>query len=118
MGAWIGGLALLSALWNSMEREQRAAILARFSRLSGIAIGVLIITGLVLAGMRLTQPADLFATFYGAALLTKLLVALIAIGLAAVGQRMYRQIWRRRATLAALIMLLGVAGLLVSLPAP
>jgi copper transport protein len=118
MGLWIGGLALLLALWNSLDRDRRVIVLARFSQLSGIAIGVLILTGLALASLRLTQPTELFATFYGATLVLKLLVALIAIGLAAFGRRMYREIWRGRAALAALIMVLGVAGLLVSLPSP
>ncbi|MEO7911424.1 MAG: hypothetical protein ABIV47_17395 [Roseiflexaceae bacterium] len=118
MGAWIGSLALLLALWNGLDRQQRVAVLARFRQLSGTAIGVLISTGVTLATMRLTQPIELFATFYGATLVVKLLVALIAIGLAAFGQRMYREIWRWRAALAALIVMLGVAGLLVSLPSP
>jgi copper transport protein len=118
MGAWIGSLALLLALWNSLDRDRRAAVLARFSQISGTAIGVLIITGLILAAMHLTQPAELFATFYGTTLVVKLLVALIAIGLAAFGRRMYREIWRWRAALAALIVVLGVAGLLVSVPSP
>ena len=114
MGIWIGGLTLLLALWNGKEREQRAIVLARFGQLSGIAIGVLIVSGVVLASLRLTQPAQLFATLYGATLVLKLLVALTAIGLAAFGRRMYRG----RATLVALIVVLGVAGLLVSLPSP
>jgi copper transport protein len=118
MGAWIGSLALLLALWNGLDRDRRATLLARFSQLSGTAIGVLIITGLVLATIHLTQPVELFTTFYGATLVVKLLVALIAIGLAAFGQRMYREIWRGRAALAALIVVLGVAGLLVSVPSP
>jgi copper transport protein len=118
MGVWIGSPALLLALWNGLDREQRAAVLARFSLLSSTAIGVLIITGLALASMRLTQPVELFATFYGATLVVKLLVALIAIGLAAFGRRIYRDIWRWRAALVALIVMLGVAGLLVSLPSP
>jgi copper transport protein len=118
MGLWIGGLALLLALWNSLDRDRRVIVLARFSRLSGVAIGVLILTGVALASLRLTQPTELFATFYGATLMLKLLVALIAIGLAAFGRRMYREIWRGRAALVALIVVLGVAGLLVSLPSP
>jgi copper transport protein len=118
MGAWIGSLALLLALWNSLDHDRRAPVLARFSQLSGAAIGVLIVTGLVLATIHLTQPVELFATFYGVILVVKLLVALIAIGLAAFGRRMYRQIWRWRTALAALIVVLGVAGLLVSAPSP
>jgi hypothetical protein len=47
-----------------------------------------------------------------------LLVALMAIGLAALGRSMYRQIWRARAALAVLVVVLGVAGLLASLPTP
>jgi putative copper export protein len=118
MGAWIGSLALLLALWNDLDHDQRASIVARFSQVSGAAIGVLVITGLVMAAIQIAQPAGLFATFYGTTLLAKLLVALIAIGLAAFGPRMYREIWRWRAALAALIVVLGVAGLLVSLPSP
>jgi copper transport protein len=118
MGVWIGGLALLLALWNSLDRDQRATVLARFSQLAGVAIGVLIVSGVVLASRHLTQPTELFATLYGATLVLKLLVALIAIGLAAFGRQLYLQIWRGRAALAALIVLLGVAGLLVSLPSP
>jgi putative copper export protein len=118
MGAWIGSLALLLALWNGLERDQRATVLARFSQLSGSAIGILVITGLAMAATHIVQPAELFATFYGATLVVKLLVALIAIGLATFGRRMYREIWRWRTALAALIVVLGVAGLLVSLPSP
>ncbi|MEP7188101.1 MAG: CopD family protein [Roseiflexaceae bacterium] len=118
MGAWIGSLALLLAIWNRLDRDQHAAVLGRFSQISGIAIGVLIITGVALATLRLTQPVGLFVTFYGATLFVKLLIALIAIGLAAFGRCMYREIWRGRATLAALIVVLGVAGLLISLPSP
>lgn len=118
MGAWIGSLALLLALWNSLDQDRRTGVLARFSQVSAIAIGVLIITGLALATTRLRQPAELFATFYGTTLVAKLLIALLAIGLAIFGQRMYREIWRGRAALAALIVVLGVAGLLVSLPSP
>lgn len=118
MGAWVGSLALLLALWNGLDRDRRTAVLTRFSRISGIAIGGLIITGLALAALHLTQPSELFTTFYGAILAVKLLVALIAIGLAAFGWRMYSQIWRGQAALAALVVVLGVAGLLVSLPSP
>jgi copper transport protein len=118
MGVWLGSLTLLLALWNGLDRNRRAAVLARFSRLSGGAIGALIVSGVVLASLHLAQPVDLFATFYGTTLVLKLLVALIAIGLAAFGLQMYRQIWLARAALAALIVVIGVAGLLVSLPSP
>jgi copper transport protein len=118
MGVWVGGLALLLALWGGIGAEQRAAALSAFSRLSGIAVGVLIVSGVALAGLHLAQPEELFATLYGTTLLIKLLLALIAIGLAAFGRALYREIWRGRAALAALIVVLGVAGLLVSLPSP
>jgi copper transport protein len=118
MAAWVGSLALLLALWSGLDSDQRAMIQARFLRLSAIALGTLAITGVALTTMRLTQPAQLFATFYGTTLIVKLLVALIAIGLAAFGRRIYHEIWRGRAVLAALIVVLGVAGLLVSLPSP
>ena len=42
MGAWIGSLALLLALWNDLDHDQRASIVARFSQVSGAAIGVLV----------------------------------------------------------------------------
>ncbi len=61
-----------------------------------ILVALLLIAGAtaLTTQMRLTQPIELFATFYGATLVVKLLVALIAIRLAAFGQRMYREIWR------------------------
>jgi copper transport protein len=118
MGAWVGSLALLLALWSSLDLDRQSMILARFGLASSAAIGVLSISGLALSTVRLAQPAELLATFYGVTLVAKLLVALIAIGLAAFGARVYRQIWRWRAALAALIVVLGVAGLLVSVPSP
>jgi putative copper export protein len=118
MGALVGSLALLLATWGSLNGDRRSSILARFSQLSGAAIGVLIISGLALALGHLTQPSELFSTFYGATLSAKLLAALAAIGLATFGRHTFREIWRWRAALAALIVLLGVAGLLISVPSP
>jgi copper transport protein len=118
MAAWMGGLALLLALWNGLDQDRRAAALGRFGQLSGVAIGVLAVSGVALAGMHLTQLSELFTTFYGVTLAIKLLAALIAIGMAGFGRRMYRQAWRGRVTLAVLVVVVGVAGLLVSLPSP
>jgi copper transport protein len=109
-------MALLLAQWGDLGEHQHAQGLARFGRLSGIAVGVLVVSGVALADLRLAQPADMFATLYGATLMLKLLLALAAIGLAA--WPMYQRIWRWRAALAALVVVVGVAGLLVSLPPP
>lgn len=117
MGVWIGGLALVLALWLAPERGHYPAVWERFAYLSVAAIGVLAFSGLIMSVLRLTQFADLFATSYGALLLVKLLVSLIAIALALAGQR-FRLFWPWRATLATLLVVLGVASLLVSVPVP
>jgi copper transport protein len=118
MGAWVGGLALWLACWGSLGSVRPAALLARFRQLSVAAIGVLMITGLAMSAPALAQPGLLIESLYGAVLAAKLLGALVSIGLVVLGWRVYRDLWRWRSAFAALIVVLGVAGLLVSLPSP
>jgi putative copper export protein len=117
MGAWVGGLALLLASWRLLGHDWQVRMVARFRELSAAAIGVLVVSGMALAAL-LPEPAALLGTFYGAVLAAKLLAALVAIGLVGFGSRALRDLWRWGAALAALVVVLGVAGLLVSLPAP
>jgi hypothetical protein len=55
---------------------------------------------------------------YGAVLSAKLIAVLAAIGLVVFGWRVYHDLWRWRMALVAFVVVLGVAGLLVSIPSP
>ena len=52
-----------------------------------VAVAELILSGVILAGMNLAQPLDLLTTAYGRVLLCKVIVLLLVLLLAFVGQR-------------------------------
>ncbi len=134
---WVGGLFLFAlslpligrSLSGSQRREVLAALAARFSKLAGLSVAILIITGLYSAWAQVTiLPA--MATPYGQALLAKLGLMAAILGLAAfnllwVRPRLARQEragqWLRRLVAAeailALLLLLPVALLIALEPA-
>ena len=82
VGVWVGGLAwLLLAVWKNPDIDRRPAV-ARFSTTAGIALAVVVATGVLRAMATLNGPRELFTTSYGRALLVK--VALVAV-IAALG---------------------------------
>jgi copper transport protein len=121
MGAWVGGLFALLAIWTMPDLEgQRGVVAERFGRLAAASLLVLAATGQAMAVLYLTRPADLITTPYGRALLAKSAVLLVAVLLAVAGTRpgqADRQLWWRREAVALLVLLV-LAGLLVSLPPP
>jgi copper transport protein len=121
MVAWIGGLASLLALWRCPDLQGRyAAVVARFGRLAGAALAILAASGALMALLHLSRPGDLVATAYGRTLSLKSLVVLLACALALAGRRAgaaHRdRLWM--AETVALLGVLGLAGLLMSLPPP
>ncbi|WP_213741085.1 CopD family protein [Bradyrhizobium sp. dw_411] len=82
---WIGALAPLVA----MARRPKASLLAilnRFSRMAVPVVGVLVLTGLVLAIVQLESFRALIETRYGLILLIKLALVLVLLGLAALNR--------------------------------
>ncbi|HEY5052610.1 MAG TPA: CopD family protein, partial [Solirubrobacterales bacterium] len=145
MGVWLGGLAALLFVVPRGTRELDpgdrsrllAAALSRFSQVALIAVGAILLTGLIQAYVYVRHLDDLISTGYGRAVLIKfcLLMALIGIGaynrrrslprlnrIAAGGESPGRAglILRRalRAEVALLVVVLGVTAALASYAPP
>ena len=90
---WIGGLAALLRLLRAAgdrRAELAAALLTRFSRLAGIALGTLVLTGLVAAWAIVPSVRALPTAPYGHALLLKIALVLPLAALAAVNHFLLR----------------------------
>jgi len=89
-GLWIGGLLVLAILFAGSLRGggPTAAValvaLRRFTGLAFLGVGLLLVSGLVLAGRAVVSPASLLSTAYGLTLLAKLAACAVAL---AVGLR-------------------------------
>lgn len=76
IAVWVGALVpLVHALRHDAEAGRAA--LARFSRLIPVAVGILVIAGIVLAIVQVEKPAALLDTAYGNVLLAKLVLILV-----------------------------------------
>ena len=97
MGVWVGGLSGLALALPSSLRVLKAgsgdrtrllaAVIPRFSRLALLAVIVLLLTGTLQAIVQLGSFEALFNTAYGIALLVKLGLFLLLIGLGAFNLR-------------------------------
>jgi copper transport protein len=121
MGVWIGGLIALLTLWRCKEaRVFRQDLLVRFGPLALASVVELVLTGVVLSGLHLARPTDLFTTLYGRLLTIKVVALLLPLLFALLGQRL-SHFSRERWWLLEGYSLLGIltlAALLVSLPPP
>jgi copper transport protein len=80
VGAWIGGLAWLLLGIRGLERDERMNAVKSYSTVAGLALGVVVVTGLLRAITEVRSVGDLFNTTYGRTLLLKVsLVAVIAL---------------------------------------
>ncbi|MBI1735506.1 MAG: CopD family protein [Candidatus Rokubacteria bacterium] len=131
-GVWLGGLLPLALLLGAARRVEgedgRAyAVLAarRFSRAAGLAVAVLVVTGVANASAHVGGVPALAGTPYGRLLLAKLLLVVPLLALGAVNRRRWlpalsgdaatigRPVMRRLATFIAIETTLGVLLLLV-----
>lgn len=89
--AWLGGLLGLAVLaipaTRALGTDDRvrlgAGVVVRFSALALAAVGVLVVTGVYRALVELDSPADLVQTGYGRALLVKLGIFAVMLGVGA-----------------------------------
>ena len=89
--AWLGGLLGLAVLaipaTRALGTDDRvrlgAGVVVRFSALALAAVGVLVVTGVYRALVELDSPADLVQTGYGRALLVKLGLFAVMLGVGA-----------------------------------
>ena len=121
MGMWAGGVASLLGVWRLPElAAARGAAAVRTGGMSAAALGVLLVTGAVMAVQHLTAPGDVLASAYGRTLGLKLGMVCAALLLAVAAARrspVERLPWWTREA-AVLLGVLALAGLLVSLPPP
>jgi copper transport protein len=85
---WVGGLIGLLVLWTSLPAARRVAGLVvcvpRFSNVAFVSVNVLIISGVAAAVIHLPTISSLWQTSYGKAILWKVGLLLVAMGIAAV----------------------------------
>ncbi len=95
MSVWLGGLATLLLVAPRATRELEpgdrsrllAAALSRFSRVALIAVGAILVTGLIQAYVYVRHLDALIETGYGRAVLAKFLLLLTLIGIGAYNRR-------------------------------
>jgi copper transport protein len=86
--AWLGGLAVLAwALLGHRLTPERLVRLGWWSVYAGAAVATLVASGTVQAVVGVRYPGALLTTTYGAVLLAKLVLVLVACGLGAAGLR-------------------------------
>jgi copper transport protein len=71
VAVWIGGLPALALVLRAAPRPLAAGVLARFSRVALIAVGVVVATGLLRLVAEVTDPAQLWETAYGRSVVAK-----------------------------------------------
>ena len=114
--AWAGGvLAMVAVLMPSaraLDAIELGRIVGRFSTLALVAVAVLVSTGVVQSFQRLVLIEDLWETPYGLALLAKIALLTIALGLGALNLLVWGPRLRARAGVMASRrgLVLGTAG--------
>ena len=140
VSVWLGGVAVLVLVLRGATRElgpadrtrALAAAVGRFSALAGIAIAVLLATGVLQAVLGISVPRELLDTAYGRAVLVKLALLAAIVGLGAVNRRRLLPRLRRatgapgaagvalrrtlRAEAALAVVVLGTTGALAGYP--
>ena len=88
--AWVGGLIALALVAGrrgaSWSRESQAAVASRFSRMAGLCLLVVVVTGAYNAWTQLGGLTPLWETAYGRMLIAKLAIAAVLVWLAAVNR--------------------------------
>ena len=92
VGLWLGGLVTIAIDRGTWLTEGRAVTIGRFSAMSGVAVPVIVATGVAQSVMILDSPADLFEYRYGRLLALKLAFVAALVLLGAVSRRILRRV--------------------------
>ena len=88
--AWTGGLIALALVAGQRgapwSRESLAAVVPRFSRLAGLSLLAVVVTGSYTAWTQLGGVSRLWTTMYGRVLIAKLLIVAVLVWLGAVNR--------------------------------
>lgn len=83
VGVWIGGLAWLLLGLRGTSPAERARRVRGFSTVAGVALVMVLASGVARAAAELGTPGDLVHTSFGVALLVKLALVAVLVGLGA-----------------------------------
>src|SRR5438477_245202 len=87
---WVGGLVGLAAVVlrpkGEWSRAAMATVARRFSRLAGVCLLLVVVTGIGNAWVQLPFVSALWTTFYGRVLLAKVAIALVIIAIGALNR--------------------------------
>lgn len=87
MSVWFGGLAALVRGLTATDGDEARLVARRFSSVATIAVVVLVLTGGTQAVRQLDALGDVWHTDYGRALIVKLLVVGVVLGVAMLSRR-------------------------------
>ena len=122
VGVWVGSLVTLGLVALPRRNAARAAesrdlgaLVARFSTVGIVAVVIIVATGTLQSLSRLLDPRDLIETPYGLALLAKIVLLALAVGLASLNLLRYGPRLRRslEASRMKRLLDLGVRGEIV-----
>jgi copper transport protein len=86
VGVWIGGLAWLLLGLRGVSRAEGARRVRAFSTVAGVALVVVLSSGVARAAAELGTPGDLVHTSFGVALLVKLALVAVLVALGALNR--------------------------------
>ena len=88
---WAGGLVMLAGfLLRLADRRELAVILPEWSRWAALAVGALLVAGLIQAALEVGPPQALLTTTYGQLLLVKVGLVVVVIAVAGYSRRLVR----------------------------
>lgn len=91
VAVWAGGLVMLAGfLLRLADRRELAVILPEWSRWAALAVGALLVAGLIQAAVEVGPPEALVTTAYGRLLLVKLGLVAVVIAVAGYSRRLVR----------------------------
>lgn len=115
---WVGGLIVVTMLAVAARADddrdaRRLALVERFSQLALIAFAVVTFSGIVIAFVNMTDPAQLFTTSYGLIMFAKILLLVVLGGFGVLQRRfligrMRTRLAQGSSTAAPLAWLLGI----------
>ncbi len=117
VGIWLGGLVVLfAALMPCADEPMLREVVPRYSQYALVAMGVIVVTGVFQAFRQVDRLGALLDTDYGRILLTKILVFLALMVVAALSRDIVNRRWR--IPTEALVAPVPVGALRVSDPVP
>jgi copper transport protein len=96
VGLWLGGLVTIALDRETWLDGSRMVVISAFSRMSFVAVPVIVTTGVFQAALILGPPADLFEYRYGRLLALKVVFVVGLVLLGAVSRRILKRVGQQK----------------------